>query len=942
MRATTSFTNFTSGEISDLLDGRTDLTRYTNAAKSLTNFMVHPAGGAARRPGTKFIHEVKSSAAAVRLIPFEFNTTTANTYILEFGNLYFRVFRDGGIVTEANVTVSGITQANPAVVTANSHGYSNDDHVILNSVAGMTEVNGLTFVVKSKTTNTFQIQNVDGTNINSTGYTAYSSAGTSAKIFQVTTPYTTAQVSDIKFTQSADVMYLTHVDHAPRKLTRTAHTTWTLSIPTFVNGPYLDENSTTTTLTANARTGSSCTITASADTFVSTDVGRIIKIYEGYAEVTSYTNATTVVTTVQTDEIGQAELLPSYAAATISLVEGDPDGTGKSHNDFIRDSAKQFIEQGFKENMTITMSNATNSANNKDYEIVKVTSDEITLVPVDDVVAQAASPTITLVGKLQATKDWSLGAFSETTGYPRACAFYEQRLVFAGTSTQPQSLYFSVAGDFENFTEGDTDASALNYTIGSNQVNRIVYLASASSLLVGTTGGEFVVRASGTDEPLNPENAQVKKQASYGSSDTQPAQIGGYTLFVQRAKRKIRELHYVYDTDSYQATDLTILADHVTENGILELAYQQEPDSIVWARTGDGRLLGLTYRREENVVAWHQHKIGGRFGEATVTVSDYGNIATGTTLIITKSDGTSVTFTSEASGGTSPDETLGFRPNESNDTTADNIYTAVNAHADFTVANPSAAVVTIQETLHNGTGFMSIVSSDTTRLTTTNESFSIVENIATIPGELNQDNLYMVVKRTINGITRRYVEYLSLSDFGSDVTDAFFVDSGLTYSGSSATSITGLSHLEGQAVHLLEEGSTHPSKIVASGAITTDRATTKSHIGLGYASTLKTPRMEVPMATGTIQGKIKKIYNVTVRFYRTVGASVGTRSDALDIIPFRDSSDAMDTAVPLFTGDKTIEAQPNWDTEGSIIVEQSQPLPMTIVSIYASVDIQNK
>ena len=473
MRATTSFTNFTSGEISDLLDGRTDLTRYTNAAKSLTNFMVHPAGGAARRPGTKFIHEVKSSAAAVRLIPFEFNTTTANTYILEFGNLYFRVFRDGGIVTEANVTVSGITQANPAVVTANSHGYSNDDHVILNSVAGMTEVNGLTFVVKSKTTNTFQIQNVDGTNINSTGYTAYSSAGTSAKIFQVTTPYTTAQVSDIKFTQSADVMYITHVDHAPRKLTRTAHTTWTLSIPTFVNGPYLDENSTTTTLTANARTGSSCTITASADTFVSTDVGRIIKIYEGYAEVTSYTNATTVVTTVQTDEIGQAELLPSYAAATISLVEGDPDGTGKSHNDFIRDSAKQFIEQGFKENMTITMSNATNSANNKDYEIVKVTSDEITLVPVDDVVAQAASPTITLVGKLQATKDWSLGAFSETTGYPRACAFYEQRLVFAGTSTQPQSLYFSVAGDFENFTEGDTDASALNYTIGSNQVNRM-------------------------------------------------------------------------------------------------------------------------------------------------------------------------------------------------------------------------------------------------------------------------------------------------------------------------------------------------------------------------------------------------------------------------------------------------------------------------------------
>ena len=841
MRATTSFTNFTSGEISDLLDGRTDLTRYTNAAKSLTNFVVHPAGGAARRPGTKFIHEVKSSATAVRLVPFEFNTTTANTYILEFGNLYFRVFRDGGIVTESTKTISAITQANPAVVTANSHGYSNDDHVIINSVVGMTEVNGKTFVVKNKTTNTFQIQDVDGNNINSTGYTAYSSAGTSAKIFEVTTPYTTAQVADIKFTQSADVMYLTHVDHEPRKLTRTAHTTWTLTTPDFVNGPYLDENSTTTTLTANARTGSSCTITSSADLFETTDVGRIIKIYEGYAKITSRTNATTVVTTVQTDEIGVAELLPTYTASTISFVEGDPDATGKSHNDFIRDSTKQFIEQGFKENMTITVSGASNSANNGDYEIVKVTSDEITLVPVDDVTNESASSSITIVGKLHATKDWSLGAFSETTGYPRACAFYEQRLVFAGTATQPQSLYFSVAGDFENFTEGDTDASALNYTIGSNQVNRIVYLASASSLLVGTTGGEFVVRASGTDEPLNPENAQVKKQASYGSADTQPAQIGGYTLFVQRAKRKIRELHYVYDTDSYQATDLTILADHVTENGIVELAYQQEPDSVVWAVTGDGRLLGLTYRREENVVAWHQHKLGGTWVDGSTTYN-----------------------------------------------------------------------------------------------------YGFVENIASIPGELNQDNLYMVVKRTINSVTRRFVEYLSLSDFGSDVTDAFFVDSGLTYSGSSVSTISGLDHLVGQTVSVLEEGSAHPTKTVALGAITLDRATTKAHVGLGYTSTLKTPRMEVPMATGTIQGKIKKIYNVTVRFFRTVGASVGTSSDNLDTVPFRDSSDAMDTAVPLFTGDKTIEAQPKWDTEGSIIVEQSQPLPMTVVSIYASVDIQNK
>ena len=833
------YTNWTAGELSDRLDGRTDLTRYFNGAKTLENFLVYPAGGAARRPGTKFIHEVKVSANAARLIPFEFNTTTADTYVLEFGNNYFRVYQDGGIVTETGKTISGATKANPVVITATAHGFSNGDHVIIGSVAGMVELNGVTGIVANKTTNTFELTDVDGTNINSTAFTTYTSGGTASKIVEVSTTYTTAQLPEIKFTQSADVMYITHSSHPVRKISRTSNTDWTITDVTFINGPYLDENATTTTLTPSARTGS-ITLTASADTFVSTDVGRLVKIYNGYAKITSYTSATSVDATVQTDELGVDEILPSYASNTISFVEGDPSGTGSSHNDFIRDSNKQFVEQGFTEGMTITITGAAQSANNTNYEIVKVTSDEITLVPADDVVAESASNTITIVGTLNATDEWSLGAFSETTGFPRACAFYEQRLVFAGTTSQPQALFFSVAGDFENMTESDTDSSAMNYTIGSNQVNRILYLASARSMVVGTTGGEFVVRASGTDEPITPTNIQIKQQATYGSADVQPVQAGSYTLFVQRAKRKLRELGYVYDTDAYQAVDLTILADHVSENGLVELAYQQEPFSLVWATTGDGRLIGMTYRREEQVVAWHQHKLGGTF----------------------------------TSGGT-----------------------------------------------------------------TYNHGF--VENIAVIPGELNQDNLYMVVKRTINGATRRYVEILSDIDFGTDIQDAIFVDSSLTYSGSSTSSLSGLDHLEGQTVSVLEEGAAHPDKTVASGSISTDRATTKAQVGLGYTSTLKTVRLEAGSASGTAQGKIKKIHSVIIRFFRTVGCSVGTSLDNTDTIPFRDSSDPTDTAVPLFTGDKTIEAQPSWDTEGSIVVKQTQPLPMTIVGIYPRVVVQD-
>ena len=184
---------------------------------------------------------VKDSSATTRLIPFEFNVTQA--YILEFGNNYIRFYKDDGQITEATKTITGITQANPAVVTASSHGYSNGDHVWINDVVGMTELNGRRFTVANKTTHTFELSG-----INSTSLTAYSSGGTAAKVFEVTTTYTAAQVNDIKFTQSADVMYLVHPEHEPAKLTRTGHTSWTLTDVVFTRGPYLPTNTTTTTL----------------------------------------------------------------------------------------------------------------------------------------------------------------------------------------------------------------------------------------------------------------------------------------------------------------------------------------------------------------------------------------------------------------------------------------------------------------------------------------------------------------------------------------------------------------------------------------------------------------------------------------------------------------------------------------------------------------------
>ena len=464
-----------------------------------------------------------------------------------------------------------------------------------------------------------------------------------------------------------------------------------------------------------------------------------------------------------------------------------------------------------------------------------VTDTTLVIAPGNDLAAEAAGDNVTLVGSLVADKKWRLGAFF-VGSFPSTVAFYEQRLVFAGTSNQPQTMFFSQSGDFENFEIGTNSDDGLQYTIGSNEVNVIRYLISSSQLVVGTSGGEFVVRASGFDEPLTPTNTQIKQQTTFGSAPIQPLLIGNSTLFIQRAKRKLRELAFSSESDSYVAPDMTILAEHITEGGIEEMAYQQEPDSVAWLVRADGVLACMTFRREEQVVAWHRHIIGGVFGS--------GN--------------------------------------------------------------------------------------------------AVVESVATIPGDIDEDQVWFIVKRTINGATKRYVEYLRGFDFGTDVGDAFFVDSGLTYSGSAATTISGLNHLEGQSVAILADGAAHANKTVSSGAITLDRSVTKAQIGLPFTSKLETLRIDAGSAMGSSQGKNKRIGEVTVRLFRTVGLKIGTSATELDTIPFRSSSDSMDKALTLFTGDKTAEFNGGYDDDATITIIQDLPLPMTILAIFPTLSVFDK
>jgi hypothetical protein len=657
-RSAPALSSFTAGEISPRLEGRTNLEKYREGLSDLTNMVVMPHGGVTRRPGTEYLGEVKSSSVKTRLIPFQFKTS--DTYILEFGNQIMRVFRnDLQVLNSSAKTITAATKANPGVFTSNSHGFSNGDEVYVDSLGGMTEVNGRNYLVANSTANTFSLQDLFGNDIDTTNFTTYTSGGTATEIFEVATPYSEADLFNIRFAQSADTMYLVHPSYDIRTLTRTDHNAWSF--------------------------------------------------------------------------------------ATLSITGSPSPGLSGSDN------------------------------------------------------------------------------------RPSCVSFFEQRLVFAGTNNNPQSIWFSKNGDYTNFTVGTAADDALIYTIASNQVNAIRYLSATRVLTIGTSGGEYVLTST-NDGPITPTTTLIRKYSNYGSASIEPVQVADVTLFVQRGARKVREFKFVGDvnTGGYNAPDMTILAEHITDGGLTQFAYQQEPDSVVWATRTDGTLIGMTYRREEEVVAWHKHVIGGAF-----------------------------------SGGQ-----------------------------------------------------------------------AVVESIATLPSDSGEDELYMIVKRTINSVTKRYVEKLKVFDFGADTTAAFFVDSGLSYSGSATTTLSGLYHLPGESVSILANGASHPDKTVASGGVTLDFSVTTASVGFAFTSNLETLRIESGSVDGTSQGKPKRIHAITLRLFETVGVEVGNGADDLDRIPFRDSSMDMDTAIPLFTGDKEIEFPGGFEDDDRIFVRQTQPLPLTVLALF--------
>jgi hypothetical protein len=929
------YNNFNAGEISPLMVGRVDFPRFQNGVETLENWILHVQGGVSRRWGMRYIGEVKTSAKKTRLIPFEFG---GDQYILiEMGHQYIRFWKNGAPIMEpttelitngtfdtdiSNWTDVGGPYTNPptwnsalkamklngAIGTPpndniKSQGYqaftteigktysvswTGDAYhsLMIGTTAGGQEVKGVvgnaganstTFVATSTTTyitlsSSWWVTNVDDISV-------MDATGT---VLEIATTYTEGDLFEIQYVQSNDIIYFAHRNYPIRKLARLAATndSWDFKVATFLPPPSFEkEVYPNITLTPVQTSGAGITFYGSDDFFLAADKDKMIQIGDSRAVITavdagkilvtadiidawasSYhvaggtgnlsSSGTTVTVTghgltsanigdvilltsgPQSGEVRRIDAVPGVDTITIDTAftadQSSVDWERCVHMDakawklIGSPSAKLTVDKKAPARAIITLTldaagwrqeDATKGWDFTDVgkyvkamggliKITEYTSD--TVVKGQLLTALSSAPTTAPFETLAGTWTLEEESWIAANGYPSAVCFYEQRLFFGGTNTHPQTIWGSVTNDYENFAAGTKATDSVEYTIATNDINPIRWLASARVLLIGTSAREF--RASGGSDPISPTNIDIRAETSYGSPKRRPVSIGHTTIFVQRAKRRLREMAYSFEADAYEAPDLTVISPHISEAGIEEVAYCPEPHAILYAIRGDGQLLALTYEKDQDVYGW-------------------GRIIT------------------------------------------DGLY----------------------------------------------------ESIAILPPVTGSDEyqVYVIVNRTIDGSTKRYIERLDSAAH----TDCAMIGAG------PITTVTGLTHLEGKTVKMKGDGALYPDAVVASGQVSFPESVNAYEIGLPYISTLVTHRPELATKEGSIQGKPKGWSSLYVRCIDLIGLKING-----DQIGTRDPSDLLGEAVDPETGDFRADTL-GIDSDAKITIMQDLPFPATVVMI---------
>ena len=546
--------SFAAGELSPAMYGRTDIAKYDVGAAKLENFIVLRYGGVQNRAGTKYLATTAGNKKAV-LLPFRYNVE--QNFIIEFTAGKIRFYTQGELVTK------------------------------------------------------------DGAP------------------YEISNDYTEEELESLKYTQSADVMFLVQPNHPPATLTRYANDNWTFERMDITGGPFADSELTaesTTTITASATTGE-VTLTASADIFTADMVDDLIALTHfvdsDYKKGTPSANGTNLIVSVLPHSSVYVEsfgfwdgnfTLEKYDRLTGQWVKIRSQSGNRSQNyNLTEENDSDEITQ-YRVTSTEFNTDVWSGENEQQrgYITIQAFGNDYTghvLITGYTSATQVTGAVKKQLASTEATKDYQFASWSQKNGFPTCAGFFEDRLVFAGSKAEPQTFWASKTGDYYNFGTSipALDNDAITATLNGGQMNGIKAIIAFGEMILLTAGGEYKVTGNG--KPITGENVLSQAQEYRGISDVLPVTVGSRIVYLQQQGNLIRDLAYSYDVDKYTGDDLNLLASHLFErHKITSMTYQQTPNSIVWCTRDDGVLLGLTYLKEQDVYAWHQHSTAhGKF-----------------------------------------------------------------------------------------------------------------------------------------------------------------------------------------------------------------------------------------------------------------------------------------------------------------------------------------
>lgn len=809
--------SFAGGEISPNLYGRVDLERYGNSLRRCRNFIVRQFGGIDNRSGFRYLGSAKNADQKCRLIPFQFSVD--QTFALEFGDLYMRV-------------------------------WSNGEQVV------------------------------------------YSSGSSAGQPVEISTPYVAADLFMLKFTQSADVMTICHASYPPLEIRRYGNDDWRTAQVSTNNGPFQDVNiDESQTVKVSGETGT-VTLTASSAIFTDEQVGTLFFL----------------------EQLNTGEIAKWENDRTVSV--GDQIRYSTNYYECIRAGTTGTVAPTHTEGSALD--GWYGDANSVDWLYIHSGNG---IARITAVGSDGLSATATVINRLPkdlqttASYKWAKFAWNSVDGYPSTVTYFQQRLMFAASTSFPQTVWTSKSGDYKDFGSSvpQVDDDAISYTYAGRQLNKILHLIDVGSLIALTSGGEYKINGDQTGV-LTPSTFSFSSQGQNGSSDVAPISVSNVALFIQKKGGAVRDLAYSFDVDGFQGSDLTILANHLfIGHQIVDWAFSITPFSIVWCVREDGMLLGLTYMRDQQVVAWHPHPTTNGFYESVCSISEDTEDAV-YAVVRRIINGQTVRYIERLTSRIFTDIEDSF---------------IVDSGLSYDGRNTDTARTVV---LTGGTGVWDYKVDLT--LTISGASYFSNDNVGNqILLPYTQDGTDMVLKLAIlsvisgNAVTVRAnrnvpVQFQGVATSNWSLAKAMFI---------------GLNHLEGQTVSVLSDGNVEPQKVVNNGGIALESPGAVVHVGLPITSVMET--LDVNFAgQETVLDKKKLFTKASIMVQDSRGIWAKTPNGKLYEYPQREF-EFYDDPVDNATGLIKVDLEAEWDTNGRVIVQQTDPLPLSILSIIPSVTV---